>query len=201
VHFSRAASTELLPDVRLISVATNLLVPEICIGHTGRVTEPVRIAYRSARADDADRISLLWSAANRARGGYVAEGDVAIVRGRITETDAVGYVAEDDGQIVGVAILSPARENRGRGDAIPGLAHLNTVAVASDLWGQGIARSILDLIVDHAHGLGYTQIQLYVDDDNTRARRLYERNDWNPTGEVARDEHVTHLRYLRLIYR
>ncbi len=153
--------------------------------------------YRSARADDADEIAALWSVANQARGTYIRDGDVDIVRGRIATANTIGTVAEEDGRIVGVAILSPARANAGRGDAIPGLAHLNTVAVMPDRWGQGIARTILGLIVEHAREGGYVQLQLYVDDDNARARRLYERNGWKPTGEIVHAERVTHLRYVR----
>ena len=85
-----------------------------------------------------------------------------IVRGRITAKAAIGKVAEEDGRIVGVAILSPAREDGGRGEPVPGLAHLNTVAVAPDRWGMGVARTVLGQIVEHARMLNYTQLQLYV---------------------------------------
>ena len=155
------------------------------------------ITYRSARTADADEIAAVWSVANRARGASVNDVHVDIVRGRISEAAAVGKVAEEEGRIVGMAILSPAREDRGQGDPVPGLAHLNTVAVIPDRWGQGIARAILKLIVEHARGIGYTELQLYVDADNERARRLYELDGWTATGEAVHAFDAALLRYTR----
>jgi GNAT superfamily N-acetyltransferase len=157
------------------------------------------IDYRDARADDADEIAALWAVANRARGAHVDDVAVDMVRRRIAATDAVGKIAEQDDRIVGVAILSPAREDGGRGKPIPGLAHLNTVAVTPDRWGVGVARTILGLIVEHAREMNYIELQLYVDEDNERARRLYEFDGWKATGEVVRAEHIALLRYVRLL--
>ena len=56
---------------------------------------------------------------------------------------------------MGVAFLSPA-ENGGRGEPIPGLAHLNTVAVNPERWGMGIGRALVALIVEHARQVGST---------------------------------------------
>ena len=84
-------------------------------------------------------------------------------RGRITAKAAIGKVAEEDGRIVGVAILSPAREDGGQRRSLsPASLHLNTVAVAPDRWGMGVARTVLGQIVEHARMLNYTQLQLYV---------------------------------------
>jgi len=168
-------------------------------GQSGRVPISESIDYRDARADDADEIAALWAVANRARGAHVDDVAVDMVRRRIAATDAVGKIAEQDDRIVGVAILSPAREDGGRGKPIPGLAHLNTVAVTPDRWGVGVARTILGLIVEHAREMNYIELQLYVDEDNERARRLYEFDGWKATGEVVRAEHIALLRYVRLL--
>ena len=155
------------------------------------------IAYRDARANDADEIAALWAVANRARGAYVSEVAVDVVRQRIDAAGAVGKIAEEDGRVIGVAILSPARADGGRGEPLAGHAHLNTVAVQPDRWGVGIGRTLLGLIVEHAREAGYVQLQLYVDQDNPRARRLYELDGWEATGEALHDEHAVLLRYVR----
>jgi ribosomal protein S18 acetylase RimI-like enzyme len=116
---------------------------------------------------------------------------------RIDTERAFGFVAVDHG-IVGSAILSPALADRGAGAPIAGHGHLNTVAVAPDRWGKGIARTILGLVLDEARARGYTHIQLYTQDHNARARDLYERNDWHVTGETVVDVvGDTLVRYLR----
>jgi ribosomal protein S18 acetylase RimI-like enzyme len=154
--------------------------------------------YRNARANDADEIAALWAVANRARGAYFSEASVGVVRERIGAAAAVGKIAEEDGRVVGVAILSPAREHGGRGEPVPGLAHLNTVAVNPEHWGMGIGRALVALIVEHARQVGYVELQLYVDGDNERARRLYERDGWKPTGEAVPFEHAVLLRHVRV---
>jgi ribosomal protein S18 acetylase RimI-like enzyme len=168
-------------------------------GQAGRVLKPERVTYRDARADDADEIAALWAAANRARGAYVSETSVDVVRERIGAAGAIGKIAEEQGRVVGVAILSPAREDGGRGEPVPGRAHLNTVAVTPVRWRMGIARTILSLIIRHAREMNYVELQLYVDEVNERARRLYEADGWKMTGEAVHEEHATLLRYVRLL--
>jgi len=156
------------------------------------------VAYRTARANDADEIAALWALANRARGAYFSETSVGVVRERIGAAAAIGKIAEEEARVVGVAILSPARENGGRGEPIPGLAHLNTVSVNPERWGMGIGRALVALIVEHARQVGYDELQLYVDENNERARRLYERDGWKPTGEATPFEDAVLLRYVRV---
>jgi len=156
------------------------------------------VAYRNARASDADEIAALWALANRARGAHFSETSLGVVRKRIGATAAIGKIAEEEGRVVGVAILSPARENGGRGEPIPGLAHLNTVAVNPERWGMGIGRALVALIVEHARQVGYDELQLYVDENNERARRFYERDGWKPTGEAVPFEGAVLLRHVRV---
>jgi len=156
------------------------------------------VVYRSATVDDRNAIASLWLAANRARSGNDAPVDPELIASRIETVGAFGFVADDAGEVVGSTILSPALRDHGAGAAIPGLAHLNTVAVAPGRWGEGIARTLLDLVVDAARGHGYERIQLFTQDHNDRARDLYERNGWVLTGDEVVDTHGdTLVRYLR----
>jgi ribosomal protein S18 acetylase RimI-like enzyme len=158
------------------------------------------VVYRSATVDDRDDIAALWLAANRARSGADVPVDPELIASRIETDDAFGFVAHAAGGIIGSAILSPGLRDRGAGPAMPGLAHLNTVAVAPGRWGEGIARTLLDLIVGAAREHGYARIQLFTQDHNHRARDLYERNGWQLTGDEIVDTHGdTLVRYLRRV--
>ena len=129
--------------------------------------------------------------ANRARRGGrpINQVDPELISSRLAAApEAFGFVAEDTNSIIGSAVLIPARFDRGAGDVMPGLGHLNSVAVAPDHWGEGIARTLLDLVVDEARARGYARIQLFTQDHNTRARDLYERNGWHLTGEEVIDD-------------
>ena len=158
------------------------------------------VAYRPATVDDRDAIATLWLEANRARSGNDIPVDPELIASRIETDGAFGFVALDDEMLVGALILSPALMDRGAGPPIPGLGHLNTVAVAPGRWGQGIARALVALVVDEARARGYAQIQLYTQDHNARARDLYERNGWRLTGEEVVDVQGDPLvRYLKRV--
>jgi ribosomal protein S18 acetylase RimI-like enzyme len=158
------------------------------------------ISYRAATAGDRDAIAALWLDANRARSGHDVPVDPELIASRIETDGAFGFVAHDADALVGSLVLSPALMDRGTGPAIPGLAHLNTVAVAPGHWGRGIARTLVGLVLDEARTRGYVHIQLFTQDHNARARDLYERNGWHATGEEIVDVHGdTLVRYLRLV--
>ncbi len=72
---------------------------------------------------------------------------------------------------------------------------MNGVAVEPDCWGQGIARHLLELLTNHRASTAYTKLQLYVDQDNARARELCELNGWALTGESLPHERVPLVRY------
>lgn len=64
----------------------------------------------------------------------------------------------------------------------PGLAHLRHLFVARGEWGGGLARRLHAGALEHAAGLGYRAIRLFVPSAQTRARRFYERRGWLPEG-------------------
>ena len=60
---------------------------------------------------------------------------------------------------------------------------LRHLAVHPSAWGRGLAGAVVDVVVERARARGSTSLDLWVLDDNHRARRLYERLGWRPTGE------------------
>jgi ribosomal-protein-alanine N-acetyltransferase len=66
-----------------------------------------------------------------------------------------------------------------------GEAEILSVAVASARRGRGLAGALLDLHMRRLAGLGVRAIFLEVDEDNTPARRLYERAGFREVGRRA----------------
>jgi len=75
-------------------------------------------------------------------------------------------VAEEAGTLVGFVTINTH-------------AYLDQLVVAPDRWGSKLA----DALVDEAKRLSPDNITLLVNDDNTRAIRFYERNDFVRAGE------------------
>jgi ribosomal protein S18 acetylase RimI-like enzyme len=69
--------------------------------------------------------------------------------------------------------------------AVAGEAVLLAAAVRDDLQSRGIGTALMAAAEDHVCARGLTAIVLGVEDANPRARRLYERLDYD---EFARDE-------------
>ena len=80
------------------------------------------------------------------------------------------FVAEDDGEIVGVA---------GIGDC-----WLNGFYVMPDHWGSGLALQLHDTAVAAIRESGCDQAHLWVLEENHRARRFYERHGWKLNEET-----------------
>jgi len=84
------------------------------------------------------------------------------------------WVAERDGEIVGVAVRSGSE--------------LRSLYVAPQAWGTGVAVPLMDAAIDAMHADGHAEATLWVVEANARARRFYEREGWEPTGETKETE-------------
>ena len=161
------------------------------------------VEFRPAGPGDQDGIAALWYDANRGSPGWTTDQPGRPRAPQLTPRrrfEAFGFVAEDTNSIIGSAVLIPARFDRGAGDVMPGLGHLNSVAVAPDHWGEGIARTLLDLVVDEARGTRLTRCASSSSPRTTTPEHedLDERNGWNLTGEeVIDDLGDTLVRFLR----
>lgn len=75
---------------------------------------------------------------------------------------------------------------------------LRHLAVHPSAWGRGLAVAVLEAAVERAVARGSTTIDLWVLDENHRARRLYKRLGWRPTGESREAVWPPHPRESRL---
>lgn len=126
------------------------------------------------------------------------EGEVTAAewRRRLGRSDAATFLATRDGEDVGIAV--------GAGHhAHPTDAGLYAVWVAPHARGGGVARALVDRVIEWARGLGFQDIRLDVGDANAAAVAFYERLGFSATGAGATfpppREHLTeHERVLHL---
>lgn len=137
---------------------------------------------REAIADDAEGFvaahEAAWDAALAPLVGRKL-GDLISVRDRIDRfragleqepADAGAWVAEKDGTIVGLAVVVDSE--------------LRDLYVVPEEWGTGIARSLLETAIRFLRSAADDTATLWVGVDNARARRFYEREGWESTGET-----------------
>ncbi|HEY8081399.1 MAG TPA: GNAT family N-acetyltransferase [Acidimicrobiales bacterium] len=116
--------------------------------------------------------------------------DEAAWRTRLVEQ--VWFVAFDADSPVGLASGGPLREPD------PDVRSLRSMWVETQYRGSGLAAEIVRAVADWARGDGARRITLWATEDAARARAFYERQGFEPTGEVrtvdGRD-HVAMSRY------
>ena len=61
---------------------------------------------------------------------------------------------------------------------------LEGLYVVPELWGTGLAHELHGRAVEVVRSLGSGSCRLWVLEDNTRARRFYERRGWRENGET-----------------
>ena len=87
---------------------------------------------------------------------------------------AGAWVAEADGAIVGVAVrVGP---------------ELRSLYVVPKAWGTGAAHALIETAVAAIRADGHPEAMLWVVEENPRARRFYEREGWESTGETRASE-------------
>jgi RimJ/RimL family protein N-acetyltransferase len=107
------------------------------------------------------------------------------------------YIAALGEEVVGAVSITAARTDGGRGEEVPGLAHLGRMFVHPERWGQGIGSVLLLRAVAEMQQRGYRTAQLYTGAGNTRSRRFYERHGWRLSQRDAerRHEGIAVVRY------
>ncbi len=142
------------------------------VGPSGRAIE-----VRRARPEDADAAARAHTESSEAAYRDIAPPDpdglarrTAAWRESLANPEIQGYVAVDDGRIVGVLNIGSFRD-----DASTGAVRVLYVVPA--WWGSGAGQ----LLMDRAHqelAKAYDEAELTVLTANPRARRFYERNGW-----------------------
>jgi GNAT superfamily N-acetyltransferase len=103
-------------------------------------------------------------------------------------------VAESGGEIVGqITLLPAARAPHPVEDS--SLGHVSNLFVRREHRGTGLAGALHGAALAEARERGFTELRLFVAEEQARARRFYEREGWRPVGD-AFDDPVPGLRML-----
>lgn len=124
------------------------------------------VAIRPVRPEDLPRIMEIE------RASYTAPWPEASFRGLLRRPDASILIAELDGQIVGYAACWAVYEQ----------GELGNIAVAPEYRGRGIAKRLMDAVIEDMRERGVRELFLEVRVTNEVARRLYERYGFEEIG-------------------
>ena len=135
------------------------------------------VTIRLARSDEAEALFEIQKAASLAGLGHVFPPDRfpypddavrELWREVVGGPNHRAFVAETDGEVVGVAAIE--------GD------WLNGFYVLPERWGGTVASALHEAVLDAMRASGAAEAHLWVLEANQRARRFYERRGWRENG-------------------
>lgn len=115
----------------------------------------------------------------------------------LAANDRILLVAVDQNDIIGFAVVGPARDD----DVVVDTAELYSLYVAPEHWGGGVGKRLQETACRQLVVAGYGTAILWVLQNNTRARHFYEQSGWVFDGRVSRssrgDTTLSEMRYQR----
>jgi ribosomal protein S18 acetylase RimI-like enzyme len=154
------------------------------------------VSTRLARPVDLDAALRVWHEANLARSKVPSQEHFARVCTKLADRAALLIVAVDGGELVGMALAEPGRDDDGAGQPLPKLCHISMVFVHPDHWGKAIGQHLLTAVATYAAKQGYSRLQLWTGQSKERAQRLYRRAGFELSGRTQKldsGELVLHL--------
>jgi ribosomal protein S18 acetylase RimI-like enzyme len=146
------------------------------------------------RPAELDAAVSVWREANIARGAPHGPERTARIRAKLSASDALPFVALRPG-IVGMALAEPGRFDDGAGGPDPSLLHISMVFVHPAAQRTGVGLPLVLHVLEVAASLGYQRASVWTADENTPARKLYERAGMTLTGRSAPFLSKTQLQY------
>jgi ribosomal protein S18 acetylase RimI-like enzyme len=145
------------------------------------------IRIRLGTPADRDAAEGVWRVSVTDRDGKHPSAEVIrVVHDILRAPDTRLFVAEEGTDIVAMACTLPGRDEDGQ--PVSGLGHLQMIFVLPDASGAGIGGRLLRFVLADASARGMERMQLWVREDNDRAKRLYERHGFLPTGRVVEED-------------
>jgi ribosomal protein S18 acetylase RimI-like enzyme len=145
-------------------------------------------------AHELDAVVGVWREANIARGAPHGPERTARIRAKLSASEALPFVALRP-SIVGMALAEPGRFDDGAGEFDPSLLHISMVFVHPAAQRTGVGLPLVRHVFDVARSLNCERVGVWTAEENTPARKLYERAGMTLTGKNARVPSGTHLQY------
>jgi ribosomal protein S18 acetylase RimI-like enzyme len=146
------------------------------------------------RPDELDSAVSLWREANITRGDPHGSERTARIREKLSASDALPFVAMRP-DIVGMALAEPGRFDDGVGELDSSLLHISMVFVHPAAQRTGVGLPLVLHVLDVAGSMGYQRVGVWTAQENTPARRLYERAGMVLTGKSTPLRSGTQLQY------
>ena len=90
-----------------------------------------------------------------------------------------GYLLKVKGVPHCIAWWDATREND-----MPGYAELICIHSLQNQWRKGFGSKMMDVVLHDIANAGYSKVMLWVFEENTRARRFYEKHGFETKGKV-----------------
>jgi GNAT superfamily N-acetyltransferase len=103
------------------------------------------------------------------------------IAGWLGEPGSTVLVAEDDGELIGLALLWMRPPSAFAGAVPRKVIELDNLVVRSGLRGRGVGRQLIEATVDWSRGQGASHVGVAVHAFNRDARRFYERAGFAPS--------------------
>jgi len=161
----------------------------------------MNLIIRKANILDARDIAIVhirsWIAAYS---GIVPYQAIAAVNGgrlslwqKILKNDSDAFVGVCNHEIAGFVGMSESRDD----DAKPDTYEIVAFYLAPEYFGKGIAQTMMEYALEHIKKMGYNSVILWTLEENTRARKFYEKCGFLPEfkKEITIGKPLIEIRY------
>lgn len=132
-------------------------------------------------ASEVSRIyALSWKTAykNMVPQKYLDELSLEYWTSFLQESPAVGYVLKVEEELVATSSISPARDA-----AMRGWGEILSIYVLPQHFHKGYGKALLSFVISQLQSSGFSDIYLWVLEENQHARSFYERNGFTTNGD------------------
>lgn len=109
----------------------------------------------------------------------------------IPSGNAVYLIARDGDTACGICALSSSRD-----DDMCGAGEVIAIYALPEYWGRGVGKKLMDSAIDALRADGFESVMLWAFEENTRARRFYERYGFSFSG-TYKDSGFTNAKEVR----